>query len=161
MSNKGIEHPNHTVQITHAMIDELDRHLGWRDKPRSYRLLMAVLHALWEWSSANEPTDLAAGFPMRLCGTSYEQWPSSWTAIENRGVTDFFAHVDLWFRPNPIKDPHTTILAVLDLLSEKVGVREIEDLRRVLPVELQQAWPPPHGDRAVVDALRFDERYGT
>ena len=145
--SKGIERPDHAVQVTHAMIDELDRRLGWRDEPRSYRLLMAVLHALWEWSSANEPTDLAVGFPMRLCGTNCQRWPSSWTAIENRQVTDFFAHVDLWFRPNPLGDSPTAILAVLDLLSEKVGDREIEDLRRVLPVELQQAWPPPLGER--------------
>lgn len=147
MSNKGIERPDHTVQVTHAMIDELDRRLGWRDEPRSYRLLMAVLHALWDWSSANEPTDITAGLPIRLCGTNYEQWPSSWTAIGNREVTDFFAHVDLWFQPNPLEDPPTAILAVFDLLSEKAGDREIEDLRRVLPVELQQVWPPPLGER--------------
>jgi uncharacterized protein (DUF2267 family) len=161
MSNKGIERPDHTVQVTHAMIDELDRHLGWLDKPRSYRLLMAVLHALWEWSSGNEPTDLTAGFPMRLCGTNYEQWPSSWMAIRSRGATDFLAHVDLWFRPNSLKDPRAAIVAVLDLLSDKVGDQGIEDLQRMLPAELQQAWPPPHGERAVVEALRYDARSGT
>ncbi|MDP2330374.1 MAG: DUF2267 domain-containing protein [Reyranella sp.] len=143
------------------MIDELDRHLGWRDKPRSCRLLMAVLHALWEWSWVNEPTDLAADFPMRLCGTNYEQWPSSWTAGKSRGATDFLAHVDLWFRPNSLKDPRAAILAVLDLLSERVGDRGIENLRRMLPVQPQQAWPLPHGERAVVETSQFDARSGT
>jgi uncharacterized protein (DUF2267 family) len=138
MSASSIEGPDHTVKITHAVIEDLDRHLGWNDKPRSYRLLMAVLHAVWEWSPANAPVSLAAGFPMRLCGTTYEQWPTSRTDIKSRGARDFIARVDLWFRPDPIEDPQAAILAVLDLLSEKVGEEEIEDLRRVLPIELRR-----------------------
>ena len=45
----GLENLEHTVQLTHVWINELDDRLGWNNKPRSYRLLKAVLHALRDW----------------------------------------------------------------------------------------------------------------
>ncbi len=46
MSAQGLEHLDHTVQLTHVWINDLDGRLEWNDKARSYRLLKAVLHTL-------------------------------------------------------------------------------------------------------------------
>ena len=40
MSTQGLEGLEHTVQLTHAWINELDRRLQWDNKGRSYRLLV-------------------------------------------------------------------------------------------------------------------------
>ena len=58
MSALGLESIEHTVQLTHKWINDLDAALGWDDKHRSFRLLRTVLQALRDWLSANA----AAGF---------------------------------------------------------------------------------------------------
>ena len=39
MSAFGLESIEYTVQLTHKWINDLDAHLGWDDKHRSFRLL--------------------------------------------------------------------------------------------------------------------------
>ena len=58
MSAVGLESIEHTVQLTHKWINDLDARLGWGDKHRSFRLLRTVLQALGDWLSVNA----AAGF---------------------------------------------------------------------------------------------------
>ena len=66
--------PDRPVQIDDAWIGEFDQGLGWNDKPRSYRLLNAVLHAIRESLPADEMADPGAGFPVRpLLGDSLEE----------------------------------------------------------------------------------------
>lgn len=139
MDTGDIDVLDHTVQITHAMIDELDRHLRWDDKPRSYRLLTAVLHAVLEWSSVKSIGGPAATFPLRLCGASLGQWQASTTDFRARDTTDFVARVNPWFKPDPLEHPLAAIRTVLDLLFDRVGKEEAEKIGAVLPVELRQA----------------------
>ena len=156
MGNGGIDDLDHTVNITHAMIDELDRHLGWDDKPRSYRLLMAVLRAVWEWSSVKSIGNPASSLPLRLCGTSYGQWQASTTVFRARDAMDFVARVNLWFKPDPIEHPLAAIRTVLDLFFERVGDDEIEGICGALPVELRQA--RISADRTSVPCYMLDQR---
>ena len=74
MTAMGLEGLEHMVQVTHTWINDLDDRLGWNNKPRSYRLLKAVLHALRDWLQLNEAADLAAQLPTLLRGAYYEQW---------------------------------------------------------------------------------------
>ena len=53
MSAVGLEALDHAVQVTHGWINDLDEQLGWGNKPRAYRLLKAVLHALRDWLQIN------------------------------------------------------------------------------------------------------------
>ena len=66
MTAMGLEGLEHMVQVTHTWINDLDDRLGWNNKPRSYRLLKAVLHALRDWLQLNEAADLAAQLPTLL-----------------------------------------------------------------------------------------------
>ena len=54
MSSVGLESIDHTVQLTHIWINELDARLGWGNKHRSYRLLRTVLQAVRDWLPVND-----------------------------------------------------------------------------------------------------------
>ena len=58
MSAAGLESIDHTVQLTHIWINDLDSRLGWENKHRSYRLLRTVLQALRDWLPVNEAVGL-------------------------------------------------------------------------------------------------------
>ena len=74
MSAQGLENLDHTVQLTHVWINDLDARLEWNDKARSYRVLKAVLHTLRDSLRVNEAVDLGAQLPGLLRGAYYEQW---------------------------------------------------------------------------------------
>lgn len=143
MSTPGLESFDHTVQLTHIWINDLDKRLGWNNKARSYRLLRTVLQALRDWLQINESADLAAQLPGLLRGVYYEQWRPATTPVKKRSKADFIAQVEKSFKPDPLADAPHAVAAVFDLLSDKITAGEIKDLRRALPEELRSLWPEP------------------
>ena len=144
MSVTGLEGLNHTVQLTHAWINDLDARLGWNTKPRTYRLLKAVLHALRDWLPVNEMADFAAQLPELLRGAYYEQWRPATTPVKKRSKADFIARVEQSFKSDPLAHPSQSVMAVFELLTDKVSAGEIEDVRGSLPEDLRNLWPEPH-----------------
>ena len=143
MSAQGLEGLDHTVQLTHLWINELDDRLQWRDKPRSYRLLKAVLHALRDSLRVEEAADLGAQLPGLLRGAYYEQWRPATTPVRSRSIEDFLTRVNASFRRDPLEDPSQAVMAVFQLLSKKITEGEIEDVRRCLPEPVRTIWPEP------------------
>ena len=141
MSAVGLEALDHTVQITHAWINDLDQKLGWDNKSRAYRLLKAVLHALRDWLQVNDSAHLAAQLPELLRGAYYEQWRPAIVPVKKRGKAEFIARVQESFKADPIENPAQAVLAVFELLSKKITRGEIEKVRRALPQELRNLWP--------------------
>ena len=103
---KSIEH---TVQLTHKWINDLDARLGWDDKHRF--LLRTVLQALRDCLSVNA----AAGFGVAAAGALqgriyYEHWRPVATAVKQRRKADFISRVDKAFknraRPLHFRDCH-------------------------------------------------------
>jgi uncharacterized protein (DUF2267 family) len=144
MSAVGLEGLDHTVQLTHIWINELDDRLGWNNKPRSYRLLKAVLHALRDWLQLNEAVDFAAQLPTLLRGAYYEQWRPATTPVKHRTKADFLARVEDSFKPDPLAQPSQAVIAVFELLSRKISRGEIDDVRHDLPEEVRTLWPEPY-----------------
>ena len=68
MSAVGLESIDHTVQLTHIWINDLDARLGWENKHRSYRLLRSVLQTLRDWLRIEETAGLGAQLPELLRG---------------------------------------------------------------------------------------------
>ena len=66
MSAVGLESIEHTVQLTHIWINDLDARLGWDNKHRSYRLLGTVLQAIRDWLKVEEAAKLGAQLPELL-----------------------------------------------------------------------------------------------
>jgi uncharacterized protein (DUF2267 family) len=143
MRTTGLEGLNHTVQLTHIWINDLDERLGWNDKARAYRLLKAVLHGLRDWLRIEEAADLAAQLPGLLRGAYYEQWRPATTPVKKRHKADFVARVNESFKDDPLGNPSQAIMTVFTLLCDKVTAGEIEDVRRALPEDLRNLWPEP------------------
>lgn len=141
MSAAKIESIDHTVQLTHIWINELNKSLGWDNKPRAYRLLRAVLHALRDWLQVNEAVDLAAQFPTLLRGVYYEQWRPAAVPVKERSREAFLARIDSEFKTDPIDDTAQAVTAVFRLLGEKVTAGEISDVRQALPSDVRKLWP--------------------
>ena len=144
MSAQGLEGLDHTVQLTHIWINELDTRLEWNDKARSYRLLKAVLHALRDSLQLNEVADFGAQLPGLLRGAYYEQWRPAVTPVKSRKIEEFLARVDEQFRRDPLANSAQAVMAVFQLLSKKISEGEIEDVRRSLPAEVRNIWPEPY-----------------
>jgi uncharacterized protein (DUF2267 family) len=143
MSAVGLESIDHTVQLTHIWINELDARLGWENKHRSYRLLRTVLQALRDWLSVNEAAGFGAQLPELLRGIYYEHWRPDATPVKERHKADFIARIDAAFKTDPILFTPDAVMAVFELLSDKIAAGEIEDVRHALPADLRALWPLP------------------
>lgn len=143
MSEIGLEGLDHTVQLTRIWINDLDKLVGWGNKSRSYRLLKAVLHAVRDWLPVNESADLAAQMPTLLRGVYYDQWRPAITPVKERGRTTFLARIEQSFAADPLENPTQAVMAVFQLLSNKISAGEISDVRHALQAELRNLWPEP------------------
>lgn len=143
MSAAGLEAIDHTVQLTHSWIDELDQRLGWRNKGRSWQLLRNVLQAVRDWLPVNESAQLAAQLPILLRGVYYEHWRPSTTPVKARSKADFLARIDHAFVGEMMFPLDQAVTVVFELLSSRVDAGEIADVRQSLPADLRALWPAP------------------
>ncbi len=143
MSAVGLESIDHTVQLTHVWINELDARLGWENKHRSYRLLRTVLQAVRDWLPVNEAAGLGAQLPELLRGVYYEHWRPAVTPVKHRSKSDFIARIADAFKNDPILFTSEAVTAVFELLSDKIAGGEIDDVRHALPADIRALWPLP------------------
>ena len=143
MSAAGLASIEHTVQLTHIWINDLDSRLGWENKHRSYRLLRTVLQALRDWLPVNDAVGLGAQLPELLRGVYYEHWRPTRTPVKHRSKADFIARIADAFRNDPIPLVSDAVTVAFELLSEKIAAGEIEDVRRELPEGIRDLWPFP------------------
>ena len=144
MSIKGLESLQHTVALTHTWINDLDERLEWNNKPRAYRLLKSVLHALRDWLHLNEAVDLGAQLPTLLRGVYYMNWRPTGNIVRIRTKAAFLARVDEDFQRDPLPNTEQAVMAVFALLSKKITAGEIDDVRRALPNDLRTIWAEPY-----------------
>jgi len=143
MSSTGLESLEHTVQLTHIWLNELDERLGWNNKARAYRLLKTTLHALRDWLPLNEMADFGAQLPTLLRGAYYEQWRPAVAPVKKRTKEDFLARINEAFKKDPLPHTKDAVVAVFELLSKKITAGEINDVRSALPAEIRTLWPEP------------------
>jgi uncharacterized protein (DUF2267 family) len=131
--------PGRAIQLTHIWIDDLDRQLGWNDKPRSYRLLKAVLHALRDSLEVEEAVDLASRLPTPLRELFCEQWLPT-AKVSRPSIETFLEQINCFFRPDPLSDTAKAIMAVFQLLTSKVVEGESENVKQhPLPKTMRDA----------------------
>jgi len=129
MSAVGLESIDHTVQLTHTWINDLDARLGWENKHRSYRLLRTVLQAIRDWLKVEEAAKFGAQLPELLRGVYYEQWQPAKTPVKRRRKVDFVARVDHAFESDPLVFTSEAISTVFQFLSDKITPGEIEHVQ--------------------------------
>lgn len=140
MSTRGLEMLDHTVQLTHEWIDELDKKLGWTNKHRSFRLLRAVLQTLRDCLPLNESADFAAQLPTLLRGMYYSQWRPGQVKSRHWTLDQFLQRLHESFRDDPIEDMADVVSVVFALISEKISAGEIRDVIGCLPAEIRELW---------------------
>jgi uncharacterized protein (DUF2267 family) len=137
----GLESIDHTVQLTHEWINDLDALVGWENKHRSYRLLRTVLQTLRDWLPVNEAVDLGAQLPELLRGVYYEHWRPAITPVKPRNVDAFITRIDNAFKSDPLIFTPEAVTAVFTLLNRKITAGEIDDVRHALPADVRALWP--------------------
>jgi uncharacterized protein (DUF2267 family) len=85
MSAVCLESIDHTVQLTHIWINDLDARLGWENKHRSYRLLRTVLQTIRDWLMVEDAAKFGAQLPELLRGIYYEHWRPVKTPVKRQG----------------------------------------------------------------------------
>jgi len=140
MSAVGLESIDHTVQLTHIWINDLDARLGWDNKHRSYRLLRTVLQTLRDWLLVDEAAGLGAQLPELLRGVYYEHWRPVKTPVKKRSKADFMARIDDAFNADPISDTPDAVSAVFALLSEKLTAGEVRQVHHAEPADIRALW---------------------
>ena len=141
MGNVGLESIDHTVQLTHQWINDLDARLGWENKHRSFRLLRAVLQAVRDWLPVNDAVHFGAQLPELLRGIYYEQWRPSATPVKDRSRSDFVGRIEDAFANDRLLFAAEAITTVFDLLCDKLSAGEVEKVRHALPADLRVLWP--------------------
>lgn len=143
MSTHGLEMLDHTVQLTHKWIDELDDALGWHDKHRSFRLMRAVMQTLRDCLPINESADFAAQLPILLRGVYYEQWRPRQTKSPHWTLDHFLQRLHHYFPSDPIEDMADAVSITFAFFSTKVSEGEIRDVVGCLPAEIRELWRMP------------------
>ena len=143
MSAVGLESIDHTVQLTHTWINDLDARLGWDDKHRSYRLLRTVLQAIRDWLLVDEAAGFGAQLPELLRGVYYEHWRPATTPVKKRSKADFIARIDNALKTDPLVFTSEAVSAVFALLSDKITPGEIKQVHHAMPAEIRALWPLP------------------
>jgi uncharacterized protein (DUF2267 family) len=131
---------NAAVATTEDWIDDLMRRLGWQDRERVYRSLLATLHALRDCLARDEAVYIGAQLPTLLRGLYYEGWhPSARPATRNRGA--FLQRIHDGVHRDPGVDTEQVARAVFALLAARLPAAEIEDAKTATPSVLHNLWP--------------------
>ena len=125
---------------TEDWTDDLMRRLGWRDRERVYRALLATLHALRDCLQRDEAIYLGAQFPALLRGLYYEGWhPSARAATRSRSA--FLERIHDGVHRDPGVDAEQVARSVFALLAARLPATEVEDAKAAIPHTLHNLWP--------------------
>ena len=140
MSDSSTTNFTHATQQAQQWVNELAEELDW-SQPRAYRLLRCVLHALRDWLSHEEMTDLSAQLPVLVRGIYFENWKPLETPVWDRTKEDFIARVEDAFSGDMLHDPDTAVRAVFRLLDRHISHGEIVQVRNSMKKSLRDLWP--------------------
>lgn len=132
---------NPTLQKTHTWLKELMEELDWQDEHKAYLALRAVLQVLRDRLTVEEAAQLGAQLPMLIRGFYYEGWRPTGKPTKERHQEEFLAHVKNFFKNDDRVIPERLVRAVFKVLARRVTKGEIEDIKHVLPRELEGLWP--------------------
>jgi uncharacterized protein (DUF2267 family) len=129
-----------TIKKTSLWLEELEELIGWADTHKTFLALRSVLHALRDRLAPDEAVHLGAQLPMLIRGFYYEGWKPAGKPLKERHLEEFLAHIQSDFRQVEV-DTRKIASSVFTLLSEKISKGEIEDIKGILPHEIQELWP--------------------
>ena len=128
------------VAAAEDWVDDLMRRLGWQDRERVYRALLATLRALRDCLARDEAVYIGAQLPTLLRGLYYEGWhPGARPAARSRIA--FLERIHDGVHRDPGIDTEQVARAVFALLAAHLPAAEIEDAKAATPIVLHNLWP--------------------
>jgi len=137
----GLDVFDRTLHKTNTWLKDLMEVLGWQDRHKAYMALRATVHALRDRLTVVEVAQFGAQLPMLIRGFYYEGWVPIDKPLKQRHSEEFLAHIEQELRGNDRIDPALIAVAVFKVLARYVSAGEIEDVKHVLPAEIQDLWP--------------------
>jgi uncharacterized protein (DUF2267 family) len=128
------------IKVADDWIEDLQRRLGWQDRERVYRALLATLHALRDAVARDEAVYIGAQLPALLRGLYYEGWHPG-TRGTARSRTAFLERIHDGVHRDPGIDPEQVARAVFAMLAARLPAAEIEDAKAATPKALHNLWP--------------------
>lgn len=136
----GIEELSIAVNATDDWIDDLTHRLGWHDRERVFRALLAALHALRDALTRDEAVYVGAQLPPLLRGLYYEGWhPGAGGAAPNRA--GFLERIHDGVHRDPGIDAEEVARAVFAMLAARLPAAELENAKAATPKSLHNLWP--------------------
>jgi uncharacterized protein (DUF2267 family) len=126
-----------SAEKAHIWFNDMAAELETEDRQAAYRVLRAYLHALRDRLPVDEAAQLAAQLPDLVRGIYYEGWDPSRTPVKYRGLDDFLQRVFDDAVLHGETEASYAVAAAARVLRRHVSGGEIEDVRAVLPQELQ------------------------
>lgn len=129
-----------TLEKSQRWITETMDELGWQDRQRGYLALRGTLQTLRDRLTVEEATQLGAQLPMLVRGFYYEAW-SPKGKPRKLSREQFLEQVHLTVPFGVTVDPEQIVRAVFNVLSRRISEGEIEDVKQLLPKDLEELWP--------------------
>jgi uncharacterized protein (DUF2267 family) len=128
------------VKAVDDWIEDLQRRLGWHDREKVYRALLAALHGLRDSLVRDEAVYVGAQLPPLLRGLYYDGWhPGARRATRSR--TAFLERVHEGVHRDPGVDAEEVVRAVFALLAARLPAAEVDDAKAATPRSLHNLWP--------------------
>ena len=141
MTMTGLEVFDKTIHTTNNWIKDILFELNWEDRHRGYLALRACLQSLRDRLTVEEAAHFGAQLPMLIRGFYYEGWKPAGKPEKLKNKDDFLAKLGDYFPDGLNVEPETLARAVFKTLYHRVSVGEIQDIKQLLPPELEELWP--------------------
>jgi uncharacterized protein (DUF2267 family) len=139
MKTCGITRLDSAPQVAADWLDQLQEEMGWDDRAKVYVLLRETLHALRDFMTVDEASDLAAQLPLLISAIYLEGWEPQRPPVHHRSVAVFFQRVQrpfLWDMPRVV--PEQAAQAVFKVLGRQISLGGIDGLGVIVPRSLQE-----------------------
>lgn len=140
MTMTGLDVFDKTLNTTNNWIKDIMHEMNWQDRHLAYLALRACLQSLRDRLTVDEAADLGAQLPMLIRGFYYEGWKPAATPEKIKTKDDFLAKIKRHF-PGGNVDPETATRAVFKMLYHRISQGEINDIKQLLPAEIEELWP--------------------
>jgi len=122
-------------------MQDVQRNLGSPNPDSVYRAVRGALHALRDQLIPNEAMHLAAQLPMLLRGLFFEGYHIASAPDRVRSCELFLQRVARELQPPADPGLEQAVCAVFATLQQHVSAGEIDDVRNMMPSDLQSLWP--------------------
>ena len=127
------------IRATESWVDDLMQSLGWHDRHRTWRALLATLHALRDCLGRDEAIYVGAQLPPLLRGLYYEGWHPHTRGASSRSA--FLERILDGVHHDFAVDAEQVARAVMALLAMRMSSAELEGAKAATPAGIHNLWP--------------------